>query len=432
MFSQIFRKFLRKVGRFITRNEKVLLAALAVIIVISGGYWYRQFASASEEPTIGGTYIEGMVEDKRELSQIITKLTKTGLFSLDESGQLQPQLIQNWQSNPEKTEYRFDLVDEVDQQEIATSIQGRSDLFPSAIVETADNGDLVIRLSEPNPSLPLLLARPIVDYGPYKLSKSTDQTSVFTRNTRKRSAFSYLNKIIINSYPGDEQLVMALKKNRIDGALRSDGSLILNRFDQHHLELNRYYSVLFNVNRAPFREAPMRQAIANGGNISNQAFTLTVPDQEPYKTLAEKLVADWKERGAAVEIAYKTLEEITGSLGPSRNFQALLIGIDYGADLDPYYIWHSSQVRPPGNNLTGVRDDTVDALVDKTRSTLDIKERKIHIDELHAKIKNLAVAIIVKQETADYYLSNKVHFVVPQTATTAADRFLTTALWSVK
>lgn len=441
----------RRLGRIIAKHEKVLLAILAVIILISGGFWYRQFSQKdASQPTIGGTYVEGIVfdKDKKELNQITMRLTKAGLLGFSAEGNLEPQLAEKWSSNDTNTEFRLTLGASIDRGEIVEDLQQRSDLLGDLQVQADAERDIVLTVTEPSPSLPLLLTRPIFDYGPYKLGKANDQTTVFSRNTRKGAVVAYINKIIIHTYPTNEELKNALVRNRIDGAVLSSSGEAIKKYQRIEIGLNRYYSVMFNTNKVPFRDITLRQSLINstaasapstplpstglGVNGINQPFTLTAPDQEPYKSLSQELVAKWQMLGAKVELDLRPLEEVTGSIGPTRNFQALLIGIDYGAELDPYYIWHSSQVRATGNNVTGVRDEAVDKLVDQTRSTLDVSDREDLITQLHQLLATKGVALILEDESIEYYLSNKTHFIAPTLPKSSADRFLLANLWSVK
>ncbi|MDP3992743.1 MAG: hypothetical protein Q8Q05_00805 [bacterium] len=435
LWSDIVKKPWRRLGRIIAKHEKVLLAILAVIILISGGFWYRQFSQKdASQPTIGGTYVEGIVfdKDKKELNQITMRLTKAGLLSFSAEGNLEPQLAEKWSSNDTNTEFRLSLGADIDRVEIVEDLQQRSDLLGDLQVQADAERDIVLTVTEPNPSLPLLLTRPMFDYGPYKLGKANDQTTVYSRNTRKGAVVAYLNKIIIHTYPTNEELKDALVRNRIDGAVLPSSGEAIKKYQRIEIGLNRYYSVMFNTNKVPFRDITLRQSLINSTAASAQPFTLTAPDQEPYKSLSQELVTKWQTLGAKVELDLRPLEEVTGSIGPTRNFQALLIGIDYGAELDPYYIWHSSQVRATGNNVTGVRDEAVDKLVDQTRSTLDVSDREDLIVQLHQLLATKGVALILEDESIDYYLSNKIHFIAPTLPKSSADRFLLAAFWSVK
>ena len=190
--------------------------------------------------------------------------------------------------------------------------------------------------------------------------------------------------------------------------------------------------MLFNSNKTPFPDDGLRTALVSGVPAPASTFTLIAADQEPYKTLAAEVVAKWQQLGAKVELSLKPLQEVTGSIGPSRNFQALLIGIDYGLDMDPYYLWHSSQIRATGNNVTGVNNPTIDALVDKTRANLNVNERQKSLDELQTTLTSQGVMMIVKRMTLDYCLTKNIQFIQPSLPSSEADRFLAVAQWSVK
>lgn len=430
----IFGKPLRRLGKIVAKHEKVLLAILAVVILISGGFWYRQFSQKDASlPTIGGTHVEGIVFDKekKELNQITMRLTKAGLLTFSTEGDLEPQLAEKWSSNDDKTEYRLTLAANIDREEVISVLQQRSDLLDSAAIQADLENDIVLTLTEPNPSLPLVLTRPMFDYGPYKLGKTNDQTTVFSRNTRKGAVAAYINKIIVHTYPSTNELKNALMRGRIDGAVLPTSDSI-KKYQRLELNLNRYYAVMFNTNKVPFRDGVLRQALINNTTTGNQPFTLTVPDQEPYKTMAQEIAAKWQALGAKVQLDLKPLDEVTSTVGPTRNFQALLIGVDYGSELDPYYVWHSTQVRATGNNVTGVRDEAIDTLVDQIRSTLDVGSRQNAINQLHQLLSTKGVALILQGEKIEYYLSNKVHFANPVLPKSSADRFLSAALWSVK
>lgn len=432
-----WRRSFRRTVKYIVAHEKILLAILAIIIVISGGFWYRQFSSNnSDSPTVGGTYVEGIIFDKekKELSQITARLTKTGLLTFSSDGQLAGQLAEKWSVNDNQTEYRFTLEEGVDRDEIIATLNERDDVVGQIEILDDNNGDIVVKLVDSNPSFPLLMTRPLFDYGPYKLGKSNDQTTVFTRSTNKKAVPAFINKIIIHTYANEDDLLKALKSNRLDGAVLASKSQTPppKNFKSYQIALNRYYVVLFNFNKTPFRDNILRKALIGSETVPATPFTLIVADQEPYKTLATEIVSQWQGRGSKAELSTKPLQEVTSSIGPSRNFQSLFIGIDYGLEMDPFYLWHSSQVRATGNNITGVINPTIDSLVDKTRANLNIIERQASIDELQKTLIDQGVMLLAGRESDNYVLSNKIKFVQPFLPASSADRFLAIPLWSVK
>jgi len=430
--AQFLGNLWRLLGKFVSTYENILLAGLSVVIIISGTIWYRQYSSAQTDgPTSGGSYVEGIVGSQQELNSIATKLTKAGLFSLNEQGELENLLVNNWQRNDEATEFTFELKDGIDAEEIVSQLEIQSDILGAAVIGL-EGGAVAVKLSETNPSLPLILTQPMFNYGPYKLSKSSNGTSIFTRNTRENAAAAYINKIIIHNYDSEAQLSEALERRRLDGAVASSLLETPDHYEFHPLGLNRYFAVVFNINRAPLRDGATRQAIINEGSLSGLSMTLTVPDQEPQRSLAEEIAARWRSLGADITVDLKTKDEILLDIGPSRNFQALVVGLDYGVELDPFYIWHSSQLRPPGNNLSGIKSSRIDETLMAIRSTLNLKERREQVKLLHELVHSEGAGIILRQETVDYFVSDNVRFIAPFSAVTATDRFHTASRWSVR
>jgi ABC-type transport system substrate-binding protein len=426
------RRFLTWLERFVGHYEKVLLAILSVVIVISGSIWFRQFSANQEGPTVGGSLVEGMVGGDKELQQIAARLTKVGLFGFDSEGQLKNQLISGFSTNENKTEYRFSLINDLDNNQIVSDLALLADSANFADVKINDSNQLVISLSEPNPNLPLLLTQPIFNYGPYKLSKTTSGTAIFSRNTNSNSAKTYINKIVVHSYSDENALQEALNKGKIDTALVTDNLTAPDQFSYQEVTLPRYWAVLFNINKSPFRDPKFRTSVSEEKDIPKTQFILTVADQEPNKSLAQELINRWSKVGAQVTLEIKSADEIKTTIGPSRNFQALLTGIDYGPELDPYYLWHSTQVRPPGNNLTGINNDDIDNLLDQIRNSLDVAKRRELITTLHQRLQTEGVAIILKQETLNYLVSDRIRFQKPALANQAYDRFQAITEWSVK
>ncbi len=425
------KNYLKKFGSFIGQHEKVILALLAVVIVISGTFWFRQYSGSNgSDPSSGGSYVEGVVGDANAVHQIATRLTKTGLFSYDQDGRLVSQLINGWQVDSTQSQFTFDLKPEIDENEIVSVLDENQSLIGPAEI-SADSHKLSVNLANPNPNLPIILAEPLFNYGPYKLGKATQKTTIFTRNPRSGSVKPYLNKIIVQTYANNNLLQQALAKSKVDGAVGSSLT-VAKGYSVESIELPRYYAVLFNLNKSPFRDSGLRKSLIEGSPASPSPFTLTVADQEPYKSLATQQVERWQSLGAKVTLEVKPIEEIQEKIEPTRNFQALLTGVDYSNELDPYYLWHSSQVRPPDNNLTGEKSLTVDKILDSVRATTDMGQRKKLIGDLHAQLTSESVALFIQQQADAFILSNQFSYQPPVLPVTLADRYQSIAQWYLK
>lgn len=426
------RRWLSRFGQLLAQYEKVLLAVLSVVIVVSGTFWFRQLSASQDGPTAGGSYVEGIVGDQAEVQQVAVRLTKTGLFSFDAQGQLVNQLVTDWQANADKTSYTFTLNNTVDKQEMVDDLTQAIDIVGPLTAELNDQGQLVVTLPTGNPSLPVLLAQPIFNYGPYKMSKLSNQTAIFTRNTRTGAKSAFINKIIIHSYKTEADLTTALQRGKVDAAVADDQTTAPSGYHQETLTVHRYFAVLFNTNKAPFRDSSLRSQLVANQPVKNASFTLTVADKEPYQTLAKDLVAKWQTDGAQVTLETKPFDEVRDKVAPSRNFQALLTGLDYGAENDPYYLWHSSQLRPPGNNLTGVKSDKVDQLISQIEQVYNLANRAQLVDQLNQELQQESVAIFLKQASVSMIINDNIRFNQPWLMETADDHFLAVSDWSVK
>ena len=411
----------------------MLLALLSIVIVISGTFWYRQFASTrSDAPSVGGTVIVGVIGGQEELRLIATRLTKAGLFSIDRDGKLQNLLVSSWSVNRAQTEFNFKLRPSVNLDEISSALQSQTGVLGQAIVSTR-KGRLVIKVSESNPSLPLLLARPFFDYGSYKVSNSSNTTAVFVRNTREDALPAFINKVVVHAYEQTEDLNNALKRRRLDIATSSEGIEQPSGYTTYNANLSRYYALLFNTNRFSLRDSALRQRLIQKKKPLNTAiFSLISPDQQPQRTLAEALVSRWKLLGAKVNLSLKPQDEIATGIAPARNFDAMVIGLDYGFELDPYYFWHSSQLRIMGNNFSGLNSPQIDKTLAKIRQSLNASTRRNLLIQLHSEIRRQAAGRILQQESVKFVVSSGVRFVPPFLASTTADIFQALPLWSVK
>lgn len=419
----------QRLAVLINHHEKILLALLSVVIVISGTIWYQQ-ASRSHNglPSAGGTYVEGITGGEAEAELIASKITKAGLFTFDQQGNLQNLLVDNWTVNADKTEYHFHLLPDVSSSEITGALGQNIDIFGQAIV-AADGQDLSIKLAQANADVPLLLTQPLFDYGPYKLSKLSSETTVLTRNTRAHAVSAYLNKIVIQNYGSVDELKTALAKDRVDGATLPDSTFSNSNYASVALNLPEYYVLMFNINRAPFRDQSYRAQVIQNNSAAQKPFTLTVENQEPYLTLANTLMAAWQKAGIPVTLSVQSQADIQNKIAPSRDFQAILTGVNYGYEYDPYYIWSSTQIRPPGNNLSGVKNDQVDSLITQIQAATNIATRQGLITTLHQTLQDQSVAVVLQQQTSTVLVSNNVGFVAPKSMIAPEDKWNAVAWW---
>lgn len=423
----------RRLGQLVARYEKIVLAALAVVILLSGSFWFKEYSqSQSDRAAPGGTYVHGIVGGTTEVEAIAAQLTRTGLFDVNESGDLVNRLVDSWQVNDQKTEYQFTLKKDVDAVQIQTDLEENLSVIGPASVEHNGGQQVTLHLSEANPNLPLVLAQPLFRYGAYKVSKTTEKTTIFTRDVRPGAISAYINRVVVHNFGSEAELEQMLKDRKIDGATLRATQEIPAHFERHSYASPRYFTVIVNENKSPFRELAARQALLKGQNPSSiGAFTLTSPAEEPYHANSQILMEKWQGQGAKVTLNEKPLEEVTQKIGPSRDFQALLIGIDLGAELDPYYFWHSSQIRA-GNNLAGVKDIKIDEILGQIRGTLNVNSRRELIETLNQALTDQGAALFLEQETASVVVADSIRFQAPWLPISAGDFWQALPQWSVR
>ncbi len=379
----------------------------------------------------GGTYVEGIVGGSEDLTLAAAKLTKSGLFKISPEGMVENHLIDGWQVNAEKTEYRFDLRRGLDTSEVTTALEENGDLIGPSTVTDEGDGVILLAIATPNPNLPLLLTQPLFDFGPYKLSKMSTTTAIFTRNSSEFALASYLNKIVIHAFADEAALSEALQKGKVDGAALTNKQPI-DGYNLFTYQLPRYYAVMLNINKSPFRELGYRQKVLNGEAVTPTDVVLTAPAEAEYQSYIDQVVDSWISSGLRVTVDRRPTEEISTTIAPTRDFQALLTGVSYWPELDPYYLWHSTQLRPPGNNLPGVKDDVIDSLIAEIEAESSLAVRYQKIDQVHARLAELGVAKILEQVTKTVHIIRNIVPAEPWLPLGERDRWQAIDQWHLK
>ena len=94
------------------------------------------------------------------------------------------------------------------------------------------------------------------------------------------------------------------------------------------------------------------------------------------QALAEAVAEQLRARGVHVVVAVlPSAELVTRRLAP-RDYELAIFGWETEVDPDPYGAWHTSQIVPPGANVSGYHDPLADALLEAARQTLDVAERR--------------------------------------------------------
>ncbi|MBI4281068.1 peptide ABC transporter substrate-binding protein, partial [Candidatus Uhrbacteria bacterium] len=115
-------------------------------------------------------------------------------------------------------------------------------------------------------------------------------------------------------------------------------------------------------------------------------ISLTTVDIPEYVKSGELIRDAWQGLGISTELIILDPKTIDRQIIPQREYDTLLYGEILGADPDPFPFWHSSQINPPGVNLSGYSNRRVDALLEEGRLLTDPAERAKRYQEFQTII----------------------------------------------
>jgi peptide/nickel transport system substrate-binding protein len=161
-------------------------------------------------------------------------------------------------------------------------------------------------------------------------------------------------------------------------------------------------------------------------------ITLTVTDKTESIKTGELIQKAWQEIGVKTNLNIVAANKIQREVIRTRAYDALLLGEVLGADPDPFSFWHSSQVDPPGLNLSGYANRQIDSLIEEARQTNDQAKRV----ELYQKFQSLLVkdypAIFLYSPLYTYALQEQIKGFSANSLIIPADRFNNLADWYIK
>jgi peptide/nickel transport system substrate-binding protein len=106
------------------------------------------------------------------------------------------------------------------------------------------------------------------------------------------------------------------------------------------------------------------------------AFTIrTNQGNDERKRIAEIIQQRLKDIGVKAEIQTIDWASFLKEFVKPRKFEAIVLGLGFGADPDQFVLWHSSQGGPEQMNRTGYANPEVDALLEKGRASCRREDR---------------------------------------------------------
>lgn len=162
------------------------------------------------------------------------------------------------------------------------------------------------------------------------------------------------------------------------------------------------------------------------------AFTIKTSNDARRVKIAEEAASQMRSVGADVTVVpLEGSTFIEEHLLP-RDFEAALVEVDPGPDPDPYPFWHSTQIAPPGRNLSGFSDPRLDDALERGRQTTDT-ERRRDLYELYGGLVIAAMPVLpLHAPTQTYAQHARVQGFDPSLLFTNASRFANVSEWYIK
>lgn len=105
-------------------------------------------------------------------------------------------------------------------------------------------------------------------------------------------------------------------------------------------------------------------------------FTIRVDNDPVRMAIASEVARQLDPLGIKATVASTTFSVLRRDFLQERKYDAAIAGWDQGADPDPYFGWHSSQMGTAGLNLANFADIVADSLISQGRTSQDIEVRK--------------------------------------------------------
>lgn len=195
--------------------------------------------------------------------------------------------------------------------------------------------------------------------------------------------------------------------------------------DRHARDLERARELLA---AAGWRPHPTTGSLVKEG----AEFRITIrTDNDPVRiAVAEAIARQLDEIGIRATVASTTFAVLRRDFLQQRRYEAALAGWDQGADPDPYFAWHSTQMGTAGLNIANFSDAVVDRLIETARTSLDGNIRTDMYRQLQEVWQEVVPSAIICYPRYTYLLRSGIDAKVPDLLAAPSERFAFIAEWS--
>jgi ABC-type transport system substrate-binding protein len=423
-----------KLPKVLSVWEKRLILFLILVVVICAAFLYRRHLVENTKfvPAAGGTYIEGFLpQSKDTLDEIAGSLTQIGLTRIETDGSIRPAIAKEWHVSEDGKIYTFTLHDQYSAPDIAQYIKKQKGSWSEIAVSTPNNNQIVFTLKQPYGLFIGSTIKPIFPYGPYKLEAQTGTDVIFTPNTNKPLQKPYFEKIILRTYPDQISLQNALKRGKISGTAENiTGSF--NHYKNYAMEMPRYNVAFFNAAKAPLNDKNIRQQFVEGTPLPQPLrITLYRSNATSAKEFSDELISKWSKQNIEIEVKNFNSPLLLTEEAKKGQYDILIYGINSGYYDDLYPYWHSSQQLPQGTNFTGVKDMSLDRLLEEARLTQDNALRWKNYHEAKTIVTSEYLAVFQNRKSLQFFEHKNIKGIFVKYAVSPLDRFTFFDKWYI-
>jgi len=202
-----------------------------------------------------------------------------------------------------------------------------------------------------------------------------------------------------------------------------------------------YHSGIKKYEHDPARARALLEAAgwtdADGDGVREKAgqrlqFAL-LTDKSPLRVaLMEEIVRQWAEIGAQAVPQTVGFSGLARDFLRPRQFDAVLVEwSDLPVDPDPYPLWHSSQTVDVGRNYAGFRNREADELMEEGRRILDFQTRTSLYRQFQDIFAEEVPSLLLYYRVYNYAVDRSVHAVQIGPLRVPSDRFRSLSQWYI-
>ncbi|OGI17460.1 MAG: hypothetical protein A3J63_01075 [Candidatus Moranbacteria bacterium RIFCSPHIGHO2_02_FULL_40_12b] len=176
---------------------------------------------------------------------------------------------------------------------------------------------------------------------------------------------------------------------------------------------------------------------ANGEGIREKngkklEFNLYTTDWPKLAQTADIIKSQWGKIEVKINVNILTVSDLQQNFIRPREYEILLLGQDVLFNFDPFPIWHSSQKKDPGLNMSMFDNKDADKLLEEAREDLNETSRSEKYEKFQKIIADEVPGVFLYSPYYIYPVSTRVKGIDLKSADFPSDRFADVFRWYIK